>query len=120
MSRVEKELWIIFLVGALVVAFQDDIIRGYRNIFSRNVSVETPRKNIIEYYETTVEYTYKDLTTDTVVVNIYESPVCKLVNGDLTYWKITWATGGAVAGVTTIASYVRSFKILSSNKKTIS
>ncbi len=110
-----KGEWTLFIGGiALVLLFNlEGIVRTWN---TKKPDSNHDCQSVVTYYKTVVEYTYNDLRKDTSTVDIYESPVLKLKEGDLTYWKISGATGGAVAGVTTLASYVRKFNVLSAEK----
>ena len=90
---------------------------GYETYTIRN----WPKTKLtVTYFKTQLEYTSKDNITDTINIDIYENPNGVILKeGDLYYMKITGETGGAVAGKTTVASYVKSFKILNSERKII-
>lgn len=113
MTKIEKISIISAIIGLCLIWFSSQITSAWKSVAEKQQE-QQPVKEHIDYYETTVVITYNDLRKDTVTVNIYDQAVFTLKNGDLTYWKITGATGGSVAGITTIASYVRSYSVIKS------
>jgi hypothetical protein len=97
-------------------------------VFAANYYVKTttdkykPGKNSysIVWYDTRIEVLFNDGYTDTFNLQVYDRPDnFFLEKGDLSYWKPSGATGGAVAGKTTIGSFVITYKVLSSEKRQI-
>lgn len=70
------------------------------------------------WYEDSVQVNYQNGSIDTIIIDVYErADNMKVENGNLSYWKATKETGGTVAYVVKLSSYVRSFKILNSELK---
>lgn len=70
------------------------------------------------WYESNVQINYQNGIVDTILIDVYERPDnIKIEYGNLSYWKSTKETGGTVARVIELASYVRSYKVLHSELK---
>ncbi len=116
MTKAEK-VSIILLVLAVLAFPISEALPTLCNALNNNNQEDT-REFVMNHYETTVEYTSTDLSTDTVVLDISDSPTLALNNGDLTYWKFFGITSSGVsAAKTTIASYVKNFRVLSYTHK---
>lgn len=72
------------------------------------------------WYAVKIEVTYLNDKTEQFDLEVYDSPAnIRLFKGDVTYSKTTKKTGGVVSVGATAASYVRSFRIISSVKHVI-
>jgi len=118
MTKFEKFLAAVFISFLLLIWFYPQLKGIYTELGKNEIQARAPEPLV--YYEMVVEYTTcNDLHKDTVTINCYEKPEVMLKEGDLSYWNITGQTGGAVAGRSTIASYVRGYRILSHQRKTL-
>lgn len=76
------------------------------------------RPNVVTWYESNVQIFYQNGSVDTVKIDVYENlDNIKIENGNMTYQKATKETGGTVAYMVKLSSYVRNFKVLSSELK---
>ncbi len=83
-----------FLIPLLIIA---GIVVAVYSERSENTQAHTP--NSVTWYNCDVEVKYQNRVTDTVNIDVFDSPnAIYLNNGDLSYIKPTYATGGAVAG----------------------
>lgn len=111
----KKNLYTGLLFTAIVALVIGLHIYVFPLFYKSSKPAPPPPINQVVYFETTIEVLYNDGYTDTVNVRVYDRPDnFELVKGDLSYWKPTGQTGGAVAGKTTIGSFVLTYKVLSS------